>query len=122
LFFKSMYPPSQLTKGITMSLFKSILEKLGLRKEKAESVASAAAPKVEAAKPAAPAVVKPAAPVAVKPAATTVAQSGAARAMKAFLGLRDTDHLYSDAAMDPGARMFGIDRAERGFARIRVPR
>ncbi|NOT06078.1 MAG: DUF3597 domain-containing protein [Anaerolineales bacterium] len=65
-----------------MSIFTSILEKLGLRKEKTETVAPAAAPKVEAAKPAAPAVVKPVAPVAAKPAATTVAQSGAARAMK----------------------------------------
>ena len=66
-----------------MSIFTSILEKLGLRKEKKETVApAAAAPKVEAAKPVAPAVVnKPAAPVAAKP-ASTVAQAGAARAMK----------------------------------------
>ncbi len=65
-----------------MSIFTSILEKLGLRKEKKETVAPAAAPKVEAAKPVAPAVVnKPAAPVAAKP-ASTVAQAGAARAMK----------------------------------------
>jgi hypothetical protein len=42
--------------------------------------------------------------------------------MKAFLGFRDTDHLYCDAVAEPGSRMFGIDRAERGFARIRVPR
>jgi glutamate synthase (NADPH/NADH) small chain len=46
----------------------------------------------------------------------------AARSMKAFLGLRDTDHVYRDAAPDPDSRLFGIDRAERGFARIRVPR
>ena len=66
-----------------MSISTSILEKLGLRKEKKETVApAAAAPKVEAAKPVAPAVVnKPAAPVAAKP-ASTVAQAGAARAMK----------------------------------------
>ena len=66
-----------------MSIFTSILEKLGLRKEKKETVApAAAAPKVEAAKPVAPAVVnKPAAPVAAKP-ASTGAQAGAARAMK----------------------------------------
>ena len=65
-----------------MSIFTSILEKLGLRKEKKETVTPAAAPKVEAAKPVAPAVVnKPAAPVAAKP-ASTVAQAGAARAMK----------------------------------------
>ncbi len=62
-----------------MSIFTSILEKLGLRKEKKETVAPAAAPKV----PVAPAVVnKPAAPVAAKPAASTIAQAGAARAMK----------------------------------------
>ena len=42
--------------------------------------------------------------------------------MKAFLGLRDTDHLYGDAAAEPGSHVFGIDRAERGFARVRVPR
>ena len=65
-----------------MSIFTSILEKLGLRKEKKETVAPVVAPKVEAAKPVAPAVVnKPAAPVAAKP-ASTVAQAGAARAMK----------------------------------------
>jgi glutamate synthase (NADPH/NADH) small chain len=59
-------------------------------------------------------------------AATVIEAMGAgrraARAMKAFLGLRDTDHVYCDAAAEPGSRMFGIDRAERGFARIRVPR
>ena len=59
-------------------------------------------------------------------AATVIEAMGAgrraARAMKAFLGLRDTDHLYCDAAAEPGSRMFGIDRAERGFARVRVPR
>ena len=59
-------------------------------------------------------------------AATVIEAMGAgrraARAMKAFLGLRDTDHLYGDAAAEPRSRMFGIDRAERGFARIRVPR
>jgi glutamate synthase (NADPH/NADH) small chain len=59
-------------------------------------------------------------------AATVIEAMGAgrraARAMKAFLGLRDTDHVYCDAAAEPGSRMFGIDRAERGFARIRMPR
>jgi len=59
-------------------------------------------------------------------AATVIEAMGAgrraARAMKAFLGLRDTDHVYRDATAEPGSRMFGIDRAERGFARIRVPR
>jgi len=59
-------------------------------------------------------------------AATVIEAMGAgrraARAMKAFLGLRDTDHVYGDTAAEPGSRMFGIDRAEHGFARIRVPR
>ena len=59
-------------------------------------------------------------------AATVIEAMGAgrraARAMKAFLGLRDTDHVYRDDAAEPGSRPFGIERAERGFARIRVPR
>ena len=59
-------------------------------------------------------------------AATVIEAMGAgrraARAMKAFLGLRDTDHVYSDSAADPDSLVFGIDRAERGYARIRVPR
>jgi hypothetical protein len=61
-----------------MSIFTSILEKLGLRKEKSsEPVAPVAV------KPVAPAVVKTVvAPVAAKPVASTVAQVGAARAMK----------------------------------------
>jgi hypothetical protein len=61
-----------------MSIFTSILEKLGLRKEKSsEPVAPVAA------KPVAPTVVKTVvAPAAAKPVASTVAQAGAARAMK----------------------------------------
>jgi hypothetical protein len=61
-----------------MSIFTSILEKLGLRKEKpSEPVAPVAA------KPVAPTVVKTvAAPAAAKPVASTVGQTGAARAMK----------------------------------------
>ena len=59
-------------------------------------------------------------------AATVIEAMGAgrraARAMKAFLGLRDTDHVYSDAAAEQGSRMFGIERAERGYARVRLPR
>jgi glutamate synthase (NADPH/NADH) small chain len=59
-------------------------------------------------------------------AATVIEAMGAGRraanAMRAFLGLRDTEHVYCDAATEPGSRMFGIDRAESGFARIRVPR
>jgi glutamate synthase (NADPH/NADH) small chain len=41
----------------------------------------------------------------------------AARAMKAYLGLRDSDSVY-----DAGAEgsLFGIPRAEHGFAQVRV--
>lgn len=55
-----------------MSLFTSILEKLGLRKEKSSEPAApaVAAPKVEASKPAAPAFVKPSAPAKSMPART----------------------------------------------------
>lgn len=61
-----------------MGLFSSILEKLGLRKEKSAEVSAPvpSAPKSEAAaKPAAPVAAAPAAPSAVK-------SAGAARAMK----------------------------------------
>jgi glutamate synthase (NADPH) small chain len=59
-------------------------------------------------------------------AATVIEAMGAgrraARAMKAFLGLRDTDHVYADRADGPDSRPFGIDRAEHGYARLRLPR
>jgi glutamate synthase (NADPH) small chain len=59
-------------------------------------------------------------------AATVIEAMGAgrraARQMKAFLGLRDTDRVYDDAAYSAESRMFGIERAEHGFARVRVPR
>ena len=59
-------------------------------------------------------------------AATVIEAMGAgrraARAMKAFLGLRDTDHVYEDRASDPDSTLFGIDRAEHGHARVRMPR
>jgi glutamate synthase (NADPH/NADH) small chain len=59
-------------------------------------------------------------------AATVIEAMGAgrraARAMKRFLGLRDTDHVYEDRAADADATLFGIDRAEHGYARIRLPR
>lgn len=63
-----------------MGLFSSILEKLGLRKEKSAEVAAPAAPSAPkpAASVAAPA--KPAAPAA--PAPSAVKSAGAARAMK----------------------------------------
>jgi len=59
-------------------------------------------------------------------AATVIEAMGAgrraARGMKSFLGLRDTDHVYHDAADDADSRLFGIDRAEHGHARLRVSR
>jgi len=56
-------------------------------------------------------------------AATVIEAMGAgrkaARSMKAYLGLRDTDAVYrSDAT--PLAKLFGIDVAERNFARVRA--
>jgi glutamate synthase (NADPH/NADH) small chain len=56
-------------------------------------------------------------------AATVIEAMGAgrkaARSMKAFLGLRDTDVVY---APEPAGsdRLFGIDRGERNYARVRV--
>jgi glutamate synthase (NADPH/NADH) small chain len=41
----------------------------------------------------------------------------AARGMKAYLGLRDTESVY--AAGSAGTR-FGIPREEHGYARVRV--
>jgi glutamate synthase (NADPH/NADH) small chain len=55
-------------------------------------------------------------------AATVIEAMGAgrkaARSMKAYLGIRDSDQPY--AIDGRGNRMFGIDAAERNFARIRV--
>ncbi len=58
-------------------------------------------------------------------AATVIMAMGAgrkaARGMKAYLGLRDTEAVYAPAAADdPVARLFGIDRRERGFARLHL--
>jgi glutamate synthase (NADPH/NADH) small chain len=59
-------------------------------------------------------------------AATVIEAMGAgrraARAMKDFLGLRDTDSMYAERADGAAACLFGIDRAERGYARVRLPR
>ena len=59
-------------------------------------------------------------------AATVIEAMGAgrraARSMKAFLGLRDTDFVYQQRPADPGEALFGIHRAEHGFARVRLPR
>jgi glutamate synthase (NADPH/NADH) small chain len=59
-------------------------------------------------------------------AATVIQAMGAgrraARGMKAFLGLRDTDFVYQERPDGAAATLFGIDRAEHGFARVRLPR
>ncbi len=59
-------------------------------------------------------------------AATVIEAMGAgrraARAMKAFLGLRDSDHVYADPPGEPDSKLFGIDRAEHGYVRVRLPR
>ena len=41
----------------------------------------------------------------------------AARGMKAWLGLRDTESVYESAATET---RFGIPREEHGFARVRL--
>jgi glutamate synthase (NADPH/NADH) small chain len=59
-------------------------------------------------------------------AATVIEAMGAgrraARGMKAFLGLRDTDFVYQERPDVAAATLFGIDRAEHGYARVRLPR
>jgi glutamate synthase (NADPH/NADH) small chain len=59
-------------------------------------------------------------------AATVIQAMGAgrraARGMKAFLGLRDTDSVYQERPDGASSSLFGIDPAERGYARVRSPR
>ena len=59
-------------------------------------------------------------------AATVIEAMGAgrraARGMKAFLGLRDTDFVYQERPDGAADTLFGIDRAEHGYARVRLPR
>ncbi len=59
-------------------------------------------------------------------AATVIEAMGAgrraARSMKAFLGLRDTDFVYQERPDGAVATLFGIERAEHGYARVRLPR
>jgi glutamate synthase (NADPH/NADH) small chain len=59
-------------------------------------------------------------------AATVIEAMGAgrraARSMKACLGLRDTDFVYHDPQAGADTTLFGIDRAEHGYARVRLPR
>ena len=56
-------------------------------------------------------------------AATVIEAMGAgrkaARAMKAWLGLRDTDVVYAPKSPRAGRR-FGFDPDEHGYARVRV--
>jgi hypothetical protein len=42
--------------------------------------------------------------------------------MKAVLGLRDTDSVYQERPGGAAGSLFGIDPAERGYARVRLPR
>lgn len=44
----------------------------------------------------------------------------AAEAMKAYLGIRDSDVIYSEQGMDPENSLFGIAREERNFTRVRT--
>ena len=57
-------------------------------------------------------------------AATVIQAMGAgrkaARGMKAYLGLRDTDGVYAPETDDPAGRRFGIPVEEHNFARVRV--
>jgi glutamate synthase (NADPH) small chain len=57
-------------------------------------------------------------------AATVIQAMGAgrkaARGMKAWLGLRDSDLVYQDLAGDGFDRVFGIDRRQRNYARLRM--
>ncbi|MBK6983061.1 MAG: NADPH-dependent glutamate synthase [Betaproteobacteria bacterium] len=57
-------------------------------------------------------------------AATVIQAMGAgrtaARGMKAYLGLRDTDSVYTPDSDDPAGRRFGIPVEEHNFARVRL--
>jgi glutamate synthase (NADPH/NADH) small chain len=59
-------------------------------------------------------------------AATVIEAMGAgrraARNMKAFLGLRDTDFIYQEQPGVAASTLFGIERAEHGYVRVRSPR
>ena len=59
-------------------------------------------------------------------AATVIEAMGAgrraARSMKAYLGLRDTDVVYRDAAEGSRPTLFGIDLEEHDFALVRLPK
>ena len=57
-------------------------------------------------------------------AATVIEAMGAgrkaARSMKAYLGIRDADQPYVIDDRGSGDRIFGLDRREHNFARIRA--
>lgn len=57
-------------------------------------------------------------------AATVIQAMGAgrkaARGMKAWLGLRDTETACTPPGDDPALRLFGIPRSERGYARVHL--
>jgi len=57
-------------------------------------------------------------------AATVIEAMGAgrkaARAIKAYLGLRDVDTPYLGEGKGSAGKLFGIDRNERNFVRVRV--
>ncbi|MDT8321176.1 MAG: NADPH-dependent glutamate synthase [Xanthomonadales bacterium] len=44
----------------------------------------------------------------------------AAQSMKAYLGIRDSETIYREQSINLGNTLFGIDRNERNFARIRT--
>jgi glutamate synthase (NADPH/NADH) small chain len=58
-------------------------------------------------------------------AATVIQAMGAgrraARSMKAWLGLRDTESVYREDRNDPAHSLFGIDLDEHDFALVRSP-
>jgi glutamate synthase (NADPH/NADH) small chain len=58
-------------------------------------------------------------------AATVIEAMGAgrraARAMKAYLGLRDADAPYVSEGKGGAGKLFGIDARERNFVRVRIP-
>ncbi len=57
-------------------------------------------------------------------AATVIQAMGAgrkaARGMKSYLGLQDTERVYTPSGDDPDSRLFGIPRNERGYARVHL--
>jgi glutamate synthase (NADPH/NADH) small chain len=56
--------------------------------------------------------------------ATVILAMGAGRkaaaAMKEYLGIRDTDVIYTDQRSNPDNTLFGIARGERNFTRVRA--